>query len=150
MSIITKEPDAKVLVFSQWNDVLVLMGRALQENQIQFVSVLGGKKKFNQVTFSYSLSLSPLSNCYDNCTLPDFDHLNGFSFIHIQNIETFRMRADVKVLLLPVKSGANGLNLIEATHVILIEPSINPSIEAQAIGSFSLCSVILNLETTEV
>jgi len=98
LSIIAKEKDAKVLVFSQWNDVLILMARALQENQIKFVNLLGGKKRFRQ------------------------------------NLEIFLSIADLKVLLLPIKSGSNGLNLIEATHVILIEPCINPSLEAQAIG----------------
>jgi E3 ubiquitin-protein ligase SHPRH len=55
-------------------------------------------------------------------------------YFHIKNLEIFRKNGDVRVLLLPLKSGGNGLNLIEATHVILIEPSINPSVEAQAIG----------------
>merc|ERR1711904_346423 len=38
------------------------------------------------------------------------------------------------VLMLPVKSGSNGLNLIEAQHVILIEPLLDPAKEAQAFG----------------
>lgn len=33
-----------------------------------------------------------------------------------------------------VQHGANGLNLLEAQHVILIEPLLNPAAEAQAIS----------------
>lgn len=40
----------------------------------------------------------------------------------------------VRVLLLPIDQGANGLNLVEAQHVILIEPLLNPAVEAQAVG----------------
>ncbi len=37
-------------------------------------------------------------------------------------------------MLLPFKSGSNGLNVIEATHVFLMEPLLNAAVEAQAIG----------------
>ncbi len=33
----------------------------------------------------------------------------------------------MKVLLLPVSRGANGLNLVEANHVLLVEPILNPA-----------------------
>jgi len=38
------------------------------------------------------------------------------------------------VLLLSLKHGANGLNIVEANHVILIEPVLSPGAELQAIG----------------
>lgn len=38
------------------------------------------------------------------------------------------------MLLLLVQHGANGLNLLEARHVILVEPLLNPAAEAQAIS----------------
>ncbi|KAL4232699.1 hypothetical protein ACF0H5_007387 [Mactra antiquata] len=51
-----------------------------------------------------------------------------------ENLSSFREDKDVTTLLLPVHSGANGLNLIEATHVLLVEPILNPAQELQAIG----------------
>ncbi|KAG7265844.1 hypothetical protein CRUP_010486 [Coryphaenoides rupestris] len=38
------------------------------------------------------------------------------------------------ILLLPLHTGSNGLNIIEATHVLLVEPILNPAHELQAIG----------------
>jgi hypothetical protein len=49
-------------------------------------------------------------------------------------IEAFKADSSVNVLLMPYSYGANGLNLVEATHVILVEPTLNKSQEAQAIG----------------
>lgn len=51
-----------------------------------------------------------------------------------KNLYQFKNDSDVVALLLPVHSGCNGLNLIEATHVILTEPILNPAQELQAIG----------------
>ncbi|XP_046392650.1 E3 ubiquitin-protein ligase SHPRH isoform X2 [Ischnura elegans] len=41
---------------------------------------------------------------------------------------------DVTALLLKVSSGSKGLNLIEATHVLLVEPNLNVANELQAVG----------------
>jgi len=43
-------------------------------------------------------------------------------------------RRDPAALLMPVRSGANGLNLTEAAHVLLVEPQADPAVEAQAAG----------------
>jgi E3 ubiquitin-protein ligase SHPRH len=48
--------------------------------------------------------------------------------------EQTKEQVQVQVLLLPIRHGANGLNLVEAQHVILMEPLLNPGAEAQAIN----------------
>ena len=66
---------------------------------------------------------------------------NSISFVRVdgkrtfqKGVDRFKENASVKVLLLPVKKGANGLNLVEATHVLLVASLLNPGEEAQAIG----------------
>ena len=50
------------------------------------------------------------------------------------NLNRFKREPGVMCLLIPIQSGANGLNMIEATHVLLVEPILNPGSELQAIG----------------
>lgn len=55
-------------------------------------------------------------------------------FYFQKNLAAFKSDEAITVLLLPIHSGANGLNLIEATYVLLVEPVLNPAQELQAIG----------------
>ena len=50
------------------------------------------------------------------------------------NLTEFKTNHDINVLLLPFHSGSKGLNIVEATHVLLVEPLLNVSAEQQAIG----------------
>ncbi|KAJ7348212.1 hypothetical protein OS493_039508, partial [Desmophyllum pertusum] len=66
---------------------------------------------------------------------------NGIEYRHItgsrlfqSNLQTFKQDSLVDVLLLPLQTGSNGLNIIEATHVLLVEPAMNPAHELQAVG----------------
>ena len=62
-------------------------------------------------------------------------------------VSRFRTDADVAALLLNTKSDASGLTLVEANHVVLVEPSLNPAMEQQAahrihrIGQLRDCTV---------
>lgn len=51
-----------------------------------------------------------------------------------ENLSAFKYEEKINILLLPLHTGSNGLNIIEATHVLLVEPILNPAHELQAIG----------------
>lgn len=66
---------------------------------------------------------------------------NDIPFLEIKSkkdfegtIGTFKTSPAIRVLLMTTKQGANGLNLIEATNVLLVEPLLNPAVENQAIN----------------
>ena len=50
------------------------------------------------------------------------------------SLSMFKTSSDVNVVLLPFKLGSKGLNIVEATHVLLVEPQLNLATEVQAIG----------------
>jgi len=51
-----------------------------------------------------------------------------------QNIDNFKQNKTIRALLMPMDLGSKGLNLIEATHVVLVEPTFNRANEKQAVG----------------
>jgi len=66
---------------------------------------------------------------------------NNISFAQVKHkkyfnkvINQFQTDDTLNVILLTTKQGSNGLNLIEATNVILIEPLLHTAIEDQAIN----------------
>ncbi|XP_063765711.1 E3 ubiquitin-protein ligase SHPRH isoform X2 [Eleginops maclovinus] len=63
----------------------------------------------------------------------DFSQINGIHKFQ-ENLCSFKYEEKINILLLPLHTGSNGLNIIEATHVLLVEPILNPAHELQAIG----------------
>lgn len=66
-------------------------------------------------------------------------HMNYITHEHLttnnlqEKLDNFKNK-NTTACLIPLNLGAKGLNLIEATHVFLVEPLINPGEELQAIG----------------
>ncbi|KAL6060088.1 SNF2 histone linker PHD RING helicase [Balamuthia mandrillaris] len=106
---------SKCLVFSQWEDVLLLLSKALTANHIPHSRL---RNNFSQQRNKNKRkrTASPKKSSFE------------------ETLDRFRFDSDVNVLLLPLKSGSNGLNLTEASHVFLVEPSLNVASELQAIG----------------
>ncbi|KAJ8426141.1 hypothetical protein Cgig2_032832 [Carnegiea gigantea] len=111
------DPKAKVLVFSSWNDVLDVLEHAFAANEISFVRMRGGRKR----------SQAAISIFKGDKTL---EKTSGKTKVEQQQPEA----KFIQVLLLLIQHGANGLNLLEAQHVVLVEPLLNPAAEAQAIS----------------
>ncbi|XP_061700947.1 E3 ubiquitin-protein ligase SHPRH isoform X4 [Syngnathoides biaculeatus] len=63
----------------------------------------------------------------------EFSQINGIQKFQ-ENLSSFKYEKQINILLLPLHTGSNGLNIIEATHVLLVEPILNPAHELQAIG----------------
>ncbi|XP_026790068.3 E3 ubiquitin-protein ligase SHPRH isoform X1 [Pangasianodon hypophthalmus] len=63
----------------------------------------------------------------------EFSQINGIHKFQ-ENLSSFKYEENINILLLPLHTGSNGLNIIEATHVLLVEPILNPAHELQAIG----------------
>lgn len=96
---ISPHQSVKVLVFSQWEQVLEILGKGLTENGIKYVKLEGlyanrGKTKGEAVT-------------------------------------QFREDPECAVFMLNAKSQSQGLTLVAATHVFLVEPVINTALELQ-------------------
>ncbi|KAK6046818.1 helicase protein [Cooperia oncophora] len=51
-----------------------------------------------------------------------------------KTLHRFRHDHNLKVLLMPLRMGANGLNLTEANHIIFMEPITETSVLSQAVG----------------
>jgi len=68
--------------------------------------------------------------------------VNGLQYVSLEGSVRKRSRAvwsfsndpQVKVFLLSMHAGASGLTLVAATHVFIMEPSLNPAVEEQAIN----------------
>eukprot|EP00796_Vickermania_ingenoplastis_P003846 gene3847-2726_t len=91
--------DEKVIVFSQFGEMLDLTQFCMQRKGIKAVKLCG------------TLSLSQRQ-----------------AVLH-----AFQADDTVKVILISLKAGGEGLNLQNANHVILIDPWWNPAVEMQAV-----------------
>jgi E3 ubiquitin-protein ligase SHPRH len=113
LRITSTDGAAKILVFSSWNDVLDVLEHSLAANNISYVRMKGGRKS--------------------QTALAQFKGLAS-SISGEKAKKSFSKMQPAQVLLMLIQHGANGLNLLEAQHVILVEPLLNPAAEAQAIS----------------
>eukprot|EP00039_Didymoeca_costata_P002706 m.62017 g.62017 ORF g.62017 m.62017 type:complete len:1191 (+) comp11477_c0_seq1:243-3815(+) len=95
-----QDPQAKILIFSQFQATLNKLEKTLVENDIKYRTLLG------------SMSRSQRD----------------------KSLDAFKNDPPTTIFLLSTRAGAVGINLTQANHVVLMEPSFNASLEKQAIG----------------
>ncbi|XP_063711209.1 E3 ubiquitin-protein ligase SHPRH-like isoform X2 [Symsagittifera roscoffensis] len=81
---------------------------------------------------SWNEVLTILAYAFELNEVPFLLHKSGSAFQGVLN--KFKRDNVFPVLLLPYKSSSSGLNIIEANHVIIVEPVLNPAVIHQAIG----------------
>eukprot|EP00178_Gracilaria_changii_P004642 TRINITY_DN17548_c1_g1_i1.p1 TRINITY_DN17548_c1_g1~~TRINITY_DN17548_c1_g1_i1.p1 ORF type:complete len:1612 (-),score=198.92 TRINITY_DN17548_c1_g1_i1:446-5281(-) len=99
-SIWNQNDEEKVLIFSEWPEVLNLVRQALERNNILFCD---GDRSNSSIAFA-------------------------------RTVDIFKSSELRNVILLPLRRAGAGLNLTEARHVVLVEPSLQIALEAQAVG----------------
>jgi len=124
-----KAPGTKSLVFSQWADALTLLRHALTANSVTSLLLTGDSKavdtlhKFRATTDSTGSdsSSSTAKKSKSKSSGKDSgsnEHWNG----------------PIDVLLMPLKATNAGLSLNEATHVFLLDTTLNRGLETQALA----------------
>ena len=89
--------------------MLQIIGKALEKNNIRFVACFSSKDLSNPSKKSSGLA----------------------------SLDKFRYDLAVRVLLIPLSLGADGLSITEASHVFILEPLLNKAVEAQAVARVS-------------
>jgi hypothetical protein len=121
-------PGTKSLVFSQWADALTLLRHALTANSISSLLLTGDSKavdtlhKFRATTESSSTSTTTTTK---KSKSKNSAKDNGIS-------EPWN--GPIDVLLMPLKATNAGLSLNEATHVFLLDTTLNRGLETQALA----------------
>ena len=93
----------RVIIFSQWNNMLKLVGKVLEQNNMTHL------------------------------------FLNGSLYVVTSRIKRFKTDKTIRIVLLSSDRAVSGLNLTEASHIILLDtlnttPEKSKQIEEQAIG----------------
>jgi E3 ubiquitin-protein ligase SHPRH len=122
------DPETKIIVFSEWEDALRVTAAALRANGVVVAHPGGGGKKMRDAVEAFAAKRSERS---ERALVPGTGTAGALG-VKTATADTARGSEEARVLLMPLRRGANGLNLTSAQHVILLEPVMDPGAEAQA------------------
>ncbi|GAB5355439.1 hypothetical protein AAMO2058_000205600 [Amorphochlora amoebiformis] len=119
----TRDPGVKIVIFSQWQEVLSLLADALGRYGVEFEMPKTSRKDFHRAIERFK-NRGPVDS---KTTSRRKKRKKGKEKDPAQP-------SVCSALLLQLKSGGQGLNLTEATHVMFVDPSLNPAQHLQAAG----------------
>lgn len=109
----SEDPDVQIVVFSQWRDLLYILGTA-----------------FNTVGVSY---IASQGLWLPKCELLPMDIKKGRK--RGDEVDLFKNKSKgITCFLLDARAQASGLTLVNAKHMFLCDPLVNTSLELQAIS----------------
>lgn len=116
--LVSKDPTVQILVFSQWNAFLLLLGRAMKYEGVEFRSWMDQRVAIANET---GTGRAGRRGKHSNSKLN-------------QDISDFKKDSSITCFLLNTIAQAAGLTFTNASHVFLCEPMVNLSFELQAVN----------------
>jgi E3 ubiquitin-protein ligase SHPRH len=129
-------PQEKSLVFSLYPEALRLVAVALRQNGLAHVELLGGGRAVRgcDAVLSAPAAAAAAAAAAVPAGLTLITRRRPSSQGAKKAIQEFRENDEARVFLLSHRAGAQGLTLVRANNVFLLEPALDPSIEQQAIA----------------
>ena len=109
--LLVAQEDTRIIIFSQWDDMLNLIGKTLALNDIDNSFVKGNVWARNSAIKKFKMGKN------------------------IKKSKNSIIETDNKVIMLSLKNAASGTNLTEATHIFFVEPINSDREESLAIES---------------
>ncbi|CAG9460083.1 unnamed protein product [Pedinophyceae sp. YPF-701] len=164
LALTRRDPSCRIIVFSEWMGVLELVSHALTTNRVPHALARGGGKGLQDALRALRATpeddAAPVAPD-DSAAAPSVAQLHAQNAgatparprkaAHSTRASKRRRGGALpwsrggrkglrgaggaaQVALLPLRVGANGLNITEAQHVVFVEPLLDPAVEAQAVG----------------
>ena len=138
-AMIAADATSKAIVFSQYTSMIDIVEWKLSQLKVAHVKLMGymslAQRHAALSAFKVRARVFSFAETFRSLRIVLLIFLSSHPFIGITSVYylAVQTRPEVKVVLMSIKAGGEGLNLQEASHVFVLEPWWNPQVEHQAI-----------------